>query len=514
MEALRLLGGRYRLEDQIGTGGMAVVWRATDEVLRRPVAVKVLAGRMTTDPGARLRIQAEARSAARLSHPHVCGVFDYGETTDSFGRPEPFVVMELLRGPTLSERIADGPLPPHEAMRVCAEVASGVAAAHDVGLVHRDIKPANVILTSRGAKVVDFGIAAAAGPLEDLEQDDRLVGTPAYLAPERLTGDHVVPASDVYALGLLVHYVLVGRLPWAAETTTQMLRAHTYTEPEPLPSVIGVPAEVVELCDRCLAKDPADRPTAVEVADILARAAGVVVRPAAGPAGLVVEPPAGLAVGARSMVDGPTLAPVGIRRRQRTLAVGVGAATVVATVVVAALIAGPGGGTRGALAQLLPSGPKTADTGGSTTATTPPGEQTDGTPRRGDGPRPGQTSAGPTPTPTASGTPTSGPPGDQQFPEPTGPEPTPSIVQSPDPTPGDEGGTNTRTLGSAGGEVDATCQIDGLVKVLEVRPAEGYKVTKEERGPAPKVRVWFEGPTEVHVRIRCKKQVPTLVNEG
>src|SRR5688500_10033926 len=93
VEALRLLGGRYRLVDQIGPGGMSVVWRATDEVLRRAVAVKVLAGRLDTDAGARLRIQAEARSAARLSHPHVCGVYDYGESTDSSGRPEPFVVM-------------------------------------------------------------------------------------------------------------------------------------------------------------------------------------------------------------------------------------------------------------------------------------------------------------------------------------------------------------------------------------------------------------------------------------
>ncbi|WP_460849923.1 serine/threonine-protein kinase, partial [Phytohabitans suffuscus] len=284
MEALRLLGGRYRLEDQVGAGGMSVVWRATDEVLRRPVAVKVLAGRLATDAGARLRIQAEARSAARLSHPHVCGVFDYGESTGGDGRPEPFVVMELLRGPTLSQRIADGPLAPPEALRVCAEVAGGIAAAHDAGLVHRDIKPSNVILTAAGAKVVDFGIAAAAGPLEDLDQDDRMIGTPAYLAPERLTGDQVVPASDVYALGLLIHYVLVGRLPWAAETTTQMLRAHTYAEPDPLPPVTGVPPEIAVLCGRCLAKDPADRPTAAELADVLAGAAGVLVRPADAPA--------------------------------------------------------------------------------------------------------------------------------------------------------------------------------------------------------------------------------------
>jgi serine/threonine-protein kinase len=501
VEALRLLGGRYRLEDQIGTGGMSVVWRATDEVLRRPVAVKVLAGRLATDAGARLRIQAEARSAARLAHPHVCGVFDFGESTDESGRAEPFVVMELLRGPTLSQRIADGPLPPLEAMRVCAEVASGVAAAHDAGLVHRDIKPSNVILTPGGAKVVDFGIAAAAGPLEDLDQDDRMIGTPAYLAPERLTGDQVVPASDVYALGLLVHYVLVGRLPWAAETTTQMLRAHTYSEPDPLPPVAGVPAEIADLCGRCLAKDPADRPTAAEVADSLARAAGVALRPAAAPR--EVAPAGGVAAD-----NEPTVEPVGQRRRQRTLAVAVGAATVVATVLVAALIAGPGGGSPGALAEQRPPDAETTGRAGdpATAATVPGGS--DGAQSGGGGPVPGG-QPGPVPAtgdvsgaPAGSQTPTTTPAPEITTAE---PEPTPSVMRSPDPP-------RTVTLTSDGGSVVARCQRDGEVKALTWKAAEGYQVVRKEPGPALVARIWFAGPTVVRMKIRCVDGSPTWVN--
>jgi serine/threonine-protein kinase len=491
VEALRLLGGRYRLEDQIGSGGMSVVWRATDEVLRRPVAVKVLAGRLGTDAAARLRIQAEARSAARLSHPHVCGVYDYGESTDASGRPEPFVVMELLRGPTLSQRIADGPLPAPEAMRVCAEVASGIAAAHDAGLVHRDIKPANVILTARGAKVVDFGIAAAAGPLDDLDQDDRMIGTPAYLAPERLTGDQVVPASDVYALGLLLHYVLVGKLPWAAETTTQMLRAHTYTEPDPLPPVAGVPSDVADLCGRCLAKDPADRPTAAEVADVLAEAAGVVVLPADGPGRHAAVPAAADGI---APDDEPTVEPGRVRRRQRTLAVAVGAATVVASVVVAALIAGPGGGDTGALADQVSADPEATGTPGGVTATTAPG----GDPPAGDGA---------TGEPAVPGGATSGPAAPTTGPAPESTPTTPGPTQSGEPTP--DG--STRTLVSAGGTVVVRCE-GRQAHALSWDAADGYTVAKTEPGPAGTAHVWFDGPQRVHMKIQCKDGFPTSVN--
>ncbi|WP_432829403.1 protein kinase domain-containing protein [Dactylosporangium sp. CA-092794] len=274
MDGKHLLGGRYLLDERLGEGGMSVVWRAHDRVLGREVAVKVLAPALAGDDEARHRIRLEARAAARLSHPNITSVYDYGETAEHV----PFVVMELLRGPTLADRLLAGPLPPAAAVRICAEVAAGLAAAHAEDLVHRDVKPANVILTPDAAKVLDFGIVGFVG-IPDVRHDPALViGTPAYLAPERLVSDDVTPASDVYAFGLLLYRCLTGRLPWDSETTTQMVMAHITVAPEPLPELPGVPAEVRELCMSCLAKEPRDRPAAVAVAAGLARAAGIVPR--------------------------------------------------------------------------------------------------------------------------------------------------------------------------------------------------------------------------------------------
>ncbi|WP_433369827.1 protein kinase domain-containing protein [Actinoplanes sp. CA-142083] len=267
MEVRQTLGGRYKLLDELGSGGMAVVWRARDEVLGRPVAVKLLAGRYSDDPQSRARIRDEARAAATLSHPNIAQVYDYGEAT---GTGTPYVVMELVNGPTLQQRVAAGKLPPRTVFRICGEVAAALAAAHAHGLVHRDIKMANIMVTPAGAKVVDFGIAAAAGPASP---EEMLVGTPAYLAPERLTGDLIVPASDVYALGVLLYRLLADESPWSVESTTQMLRAHVYQDPAPLPPVPGVPQSVRDLIDRCLGKDPDSRPSATEVSSTLADAA-------------------------------------------------------------------------------------------------------------------------------------------------------------------------------------------------------------------------------------------------
>jgi hypothetical protein len=263
---------------------MSVVWRAHDHVLGRQVAVKVLSNRYAGDRESRQRIRAEAQAAALLSHPNVTNVYDYGESVDADGHPVPFVVMELVQGSSLAARLADGPLPWSLAVRICAQVAAGLGAAHARGLVHRDVKPANVMLTAAGVKVVDFGIAAVAGEEGDYGPDGTLVGTPAYLAPERLTGGRVAPASDVYALGVLLYRALTGGLPWPAGSTTEMISSHRYVEPRPLPPIDGLPVEVAELCRRCLAKEPAERPTSRELAGALTLALGLrVVRPASPP---------------------------------------------------------------------------------------------------------------------------------------------------------------------------------------------------------------------------------------
>ncbi|RKN44248.1 serine/threonine-protein kinase [Micromonospora endolithica] len=267
------LGERYRLIEQLGAGGMSVVWRGYDEVLGRQVAVKVLASRLAADRAFRHRIRIEAQSAARLCHPNITNVYDYGES-EQVGLTVPYVVMELIDGESLTGRLRRGKLPWREAVTVGAEVASALATAHARGVVHRDVTPGNVMITANGVKVVDFGISALVGEKEK-GPDGTLLGTPAYLAPERLDNGEVSPATDVYAMGLLLYRMLTGRLPWQADTTTQMLRAHMYTDPEPMPPVPGLPDAVRDLTRRCLAKRPTDRPTTVEVARTLAEAAGM-----------------------------------------------------------------------------------------------------------------------------------------------------------------------------------------------------------------------------------------------
>ncbi|WP_436524162.1 protein kinase domain-containing protein [Actinoplanes sp. HUAS TT8] len=269
------LAGRYRLLEKLGTGGMSVVWRGYDETLGREVAVKVLAPQLATDRVFRDRLRQEALAAARLCHPHITGVYDFGEALLSEHLTVPYVVMELNDGESVGARIGrQGSLDWREAVMVGAEVASALATAHARGVVHRDVTPANVMLTGSGAKVVDFGISAVIGQ-RDAGPDGSLLGTPAYLAPERLGGAPVSPATDVYALGLLLYRALTGRMPWPAQSTTEALRAHLYADPDPVPELPGMPSGVAELCLRCLAKDPTARPLSAELARALAATVGV-----------------------------------------------------------------------------------------------------------------------------------------------------------------------------------------------------------------------------------------------
>jgi hypothetical protein len=268
------VGDRYRLVEKLGTGGMSVVWRGFDETLGRPVAVKVLSPRFAGDDAFRDRLRQEALAAARLCHPHITGIYDLGETPLSAGLTVPYVVMELNDGESVASRLRrHGPLAWRESVTIAAEVASALATAHAQGVVHRDVTPANVMLTGAGAKVVDFGISALIGQ-RDATPDGSLLGTPAYLAPERLGGGQVTAATDVYGLGLLLYRCLTARLPWPAENTAEALRAHLYADPKPLPALPGLPAEVAALCLKCLAKNPADRPSADRIATILAAALG------------------------------------------------------------------------------------------------------------------------------------------------------------------------------------------------------------------------------------------------
>ncbi|WP_284699585.1 serine/threonine-protein kinase [Actinoplanes solisilvae] len=525
MKVRQALDGRYQLLDELGTGGMAVVWRARDEVLGRSVAVKVLAGRFAGDPQSRARIRDEARAAATLSHPNIAQVYDYGEAEED-GVPLPYVVMELVNGPTLQQRVAAGPLPPRTIFRICGEVAAGLAAAHEDGLVHRDIKMANIMVTPTGVKVVDFGIAAAAGPADP---EDRLVGTPAYLAPERLTGDAVVPASDVYALGVLLYRLLAHESPWSVESTTQMLEAHVYVDPQPLPDLPGVPGAVADLIDRCLLKDPGDRPSASEVSATLGDAAE------AAPARVETEPPR---YGARpndpplvaaagptrvgndsprlgpqhnsawptTVIDRPGPAPSVHRggpahvRRKYLLAGGL-AAVVVAALVGWLVAADPGAEHRrpsaGAPTTAGPSAPgasvkPSADvvgrTGALPTVAGLPGRGT----TNGNGAVPSTTrSAAPLVSPTVS-----------RPAEPT---------TTTDPPPAQSAPPPGKRLESPGGSVLATC-AQGKASLVALEPAQGFTAQPIEPGPAFTARVLFNSPTaKYRMAVTCVGDTPTPV---
>ncbi|MFC4018374.1 protein kinase [Micromonospora sp. GCM10011542] len=268
MSTLRL-HDRYVLRERIGLGGMSEVWRADDEVLGRPVAVKALAGQFAVDPQLRAAIQREARAAARLTHPHVTQVYDYAEATLPGGTVVPYLVMELVDGHNLADRLTGGgPLAWPEAVRVAGQVAAALAAAHRIGVVHRDIKPGNVMLTETGAKVLDFGIAALAGPHHPLagQTGELLMGTPAYFAPERLAAGPPNPASDVYALGVLLYRTLTGLAPVPVQTWEDALKAHAQRTPVPPLRIPGLPTDIAELTLACLAAEPARRPTAAQLA--------------------------------------------------------------------------------------------------------------------------------------------------------------------------------------------------------------------------------------------------------
>lgn len=256
---------------------MSVVWRGYDELLGRLVAIKVLSRKSADAELFSGRMRQEAMASARITHPNIAGVYDYGEIAESGGPRVPYMVMELVEGRSLANRLAEGPMPWREAVRVCAEVAAALLAAHEAGLVHRDISPANVLLTPGGAKVIDFGISA---PIGEQESKSMRLGTPAFIAPERFgKGGIVHPATDVYALGVLLYQAASGALPWPADSISQLLSQQRYVAPAPLPPVPDLPPVVARLIERCLSRQPEQRPSSQDVALTLAEVANIRIAP-------------------------------------------------------------------------------------------------------------------------------------------------------------------------------------------------------------------------------------------
>ena len=209
-----LLAGRYRLDEPIGRGGFSEVWRATDAVLARPVAVKLLRPGYDQQPEVLIRFRAEARHAAVLWHENIAHVYDYDEPSDGL---RPYLVMELVDGPCLAGALAGGPLSAMWTMDIVAQTAAGLQAAHALGLIHRDIKPGNLLLASDGTvKITDFGISRAIGSAP-VTVTGVVMGTAGYLAPERIAGAQATPASDLYALGIVAYECLAGAPPFAGK---------------------------------------------------------------------------------------------------------------------------------------------------------------------------------------------------------------------------------------------------------------------------------------------------------
>jgi serine/threonine-protein kinase len=330
-----VLAERYELGAVIGRGAVGQVYSARDLRLGREVAVKVLRPELAADPDTRRRFESEARLAARLDHPNVVAVFDCGESDGV-----PYLVMERLPGRSLADAIAEKPVPPDEARLITAQVLDALAAAHAAGMVHRDVKPGNVLASGAGLwKVADFGIAKSLEVSEgDATVTGIVMGTPAYLAPERVAGGHATVATDVYATGVLLYEALSGRRPVEAGASPAALLA-----PDPIPiSVLcpDLPADLASVVTRAMSADAAGRfPDAAAMADALRR------RPGAADTATVVmtAPPADAGAGdaaTRAIPPQVTTAPAATRGGPSRALLLAGAVAAAVIVVVVLAIAG------------------------------------------------------------------------------------------------------------------------------------------------------------------------------
>jgi eukaryotic-like serine/threonine-protein kinase len=260
--------GPYEIVALLGAGGMGEVYRARDPRLSREVAVKVLSSQRMTTPEARERFEREARTISQLNHPNVCVLHDVGREGDA-----EYLVMELVEGETLSDRLGRGALPFETALRIGAEIAAALGAAHAKGIVHRDLKPGNVMLTRSGVKLLDFGLARAfdsGGPSGGLTEaatvgkaltaEGTIVGTLAYMAPEQLEGKELDPRTDIFALGAVLYEMLTGKRAFSGSSSATVISAILTSDPPPVSAAIPIsPPDLDRLVHLCLAKDPADR---------------------------------------------------------------------------------------------------------------------------------------------------------------------------------------------------------------------------------------------------------------
>ena len=262
----RVLSGRYRVDELIGRGGMASVYRGYDLTLGRLVAIKVLKRDLANDSAFRTRFRLEAQAASRMAHPTIVRVYDAGEDSemapDGTVSPVPFIIMELVHGSLLKDIIASGPVPVTDAVRYVDGILEALEYSHRAGVVHRDIKPGNVMVTDAGqVKVMDFGIARAVSDSSStVAETTQILGTAAYFSPEQAKGEPVDARADVYSAGVVLYELLAGRQPFRGETPVAVAYQHVSETPIP-PSEINetVPRALDAIALRALAKDPFQR---------------------------------------------------------------------------------------------------------------------------------------------------------------------------------------------------------------------------------------------------------------
>lgn len=281
-------GGRYELDSRIAIGGMGEVWEATDHVIGRTVAIKILKDEYMGDPGFLERFRAEARHAALVNHEGIASVFDYGEENGSA-----FLVMELVPGEALSTILErDGSLSTDKTLDIVAQTSAALQAAHAAGLVHRDIKPGNLLITPDGrVKITDFGIARIADQVP-LTATGQVMGTVQYLSPEQASGHPASPATDIYSLGIVAYECLAGKRPFTGESQVAIAMAQINEQPPPLPATVAQPVQ--NLVMAMIAKKPEERPAS---AAAVARAATALRRGDVAAAAAAVPAIAGLAAG-------------------------------------------------------------------------------------------------------------------------------------------------------------------------------------------------------------------------
>ncbi|MDQ3430097.1 MAG: Stk1 family PASTA domain-containing Ser/Thr kinase, partial [Actinomycetota bacterium] len=303
----QLVDNRYRLRQPLGSGGMADVFLAHDDVLDRDVALKVMSVRYAGDDEFVERFKREAQSAAALSHPNIVSIFDRGETDDGTY----YIAMEYLSGGTLKDRVLKrGALPPQTAAAVALQIAEALKAAHDRDVIHRDIKPQNILITGSGdVKVTDFGIARAASS-STMTRTGHILGTAHYISPEQAMGEPVGPASDLYSLGVVLYEMLTGEMPFDADTPLGIAMKHVNGHLVP-PQILNgaVPDGVNAVTVRLLAKDPADRygSDAELIEDLERVVAGL------DPSDATTEMTTGVMPASATRI-GPPLPPQGVRR--------------------------------------------------------------------------------------------------------------------------------------------------------------------------------------------------------